>query len=542
MYFGFFVLSALVFGPALSGEFLHWDDSTHILMNQAMHSGDIWQFWIKPYFNLYIPMIYSVWTAVYAVSSSPLAFHVLNLFIHAANCGLVFALALRFIPSATWLGALLGALVFCVHPLQAESVAWISGARDALSVTFALAALALVTDPLHGRDRRILAWASVLFLLGLFCKPTVAALPVAFACLPWVWRFVDRRRVLVMLAWAIPSAILLAVNMKVQSGDTAALLKSVDWWWRPVIALDAIGFYLGKFIWPWRVASDYGRIPRDVVQFGWYIWPVAGVLGLALVLSMVRALRVGWFYFAFFVVGLGAVLGLVPFMAQSQSTVADRYAYVPMIALAFATCHLVSFSTGAKSSFGEIPRRLVLGTLGLALVFWGATSFKRSFVYRDNVTFFTDMLDYNPNSFVAHVTKGAVEFARGRLSDAQAHFIRAHQLNPTLSSPLTNLARTYIQAGQFQRAVSEVERFIYDPRFIEANLHNKESLARMIRNVAIAHFRLDRFTDSYRLFCRAFEILPDSDEDKLEFEALRLTMIVRGYQPEPCPSTGAKSN
>lgn len=168
---GLLLLTLLVYFPALGGHYLAWDDVRHITENPWLTEGRIGLLWTYPYYSLYIPTIYTVWTAIYALSDSPVGFHLFNVVLHALNAYLVIRLARRLQLSP--LQQVVAALIFLLHPLQVETVAWISGGRDLLSTTLALTATELLLTSTKG------VWfAFPVFALAVLAKPTIGPWPV----------------------------------------------------------------------------------------------------------------------------------------------------------------------------------------------------------------------------------------------------------------------------------------------------------------------------------------------------------------------------
>jgi protein O-mannosyl-transferase len=180
----------LAFYAQTWSHYFVWDDlAYHLAANDALMNGDTGAFWSRPYQDFYSPVVYTVWIWLKGLSASstagqgslrPELFHVANTVLHAANTALVFWL-LR-ISTGFGAGSALGAVVFAIHPMQVESVAWVSELRGFLATLFSLVALML-----YWRSRGVLLqtrwWvlaggSVVAFALALLSKPSVSALPL----------------------------------------------------------------------------------------------------------------------------------------------------------------------------------------------------------------------------------------------------------------------------------------------------------------------------------------------------------------------------
>ncbi len=502
------VICTGVFFPGFAGEFLYWDDSTHILNNPALNTGDFFKFWTEPYYALYIPVIYNMWTLVFAISKDPVAFHIFNILLHSLNGVLVFRLLKRSLPETTDGVLWLATLAWLVHPIQAEPAVWISGGRDLLATTFGLGA-AIVLWERAGVKACILA--TLLFVLGLLSKATLAPLPVALFVLAAFRAVANRQRLITLGVWVAAAIGVLFINKLVQQDNTEAMLKVVAFSDRLIIAADALGFYIQKLVAPFPLAADYGRIPELVLAKKWYVLPAAiflltfGVVVLARIFKHVEIFE-GWIFFG---VILSPVLGIIPFMAQAQSTVADRYVYMalfgPVLGLAALATRFKKFQVA----------------LAILVSVWAGLSFSRAEVWRDSDTFFTAMLDYNPDSFVGHTTIGVVKFQAGRMDLAEHHFREAHRIHPMLVSPVGNLAVLLWEQKRFDRIVSEIEVLFRNPEFIKANLTTKPSLSRMGRIVARVQKMQSRMGDANQSWCQSFALDPENQDGVQEFLALQ---------------------
>lgn len=522
------VISSAVFFPGFSGGFLYWDDSTHIINNPALVSGDWLKFWRESYYALYIPVIYSLWTMVYALSSAPIAFHILNVVLHSLNGWMIHRLLKLSLPETPegvgqgrgviWLAT----LAYMFHPLQTESVVWISGGRDLVSTAFGLAAVLTLWERTSWRSYMM---ATALFILGLLSKATLAPLPVALLVLKefrstiWSvdrdgslrWASKGRIRLSVLATWVVAAIGVLIVNKMVQQENTEAMLNVPSLPERFLIMADILGFYIQKIVLPFPLAPDYGRIPELVLAGQWYVWTAAIFLValtaviLARIFGQVKFFE-GWIFFGFI---LSPVLGLIPFMAQAQSSVADRYVYLAWF--------------GPVMGVAAIATRFPKLKIGLAILvsIWMGLSFSHSRMWKDSDTFFTAMLDYNPDSFVGHTTIGVVKFQAGRLDLAEKHFREAHRIQPMLVSPVGNLAVLYWEQRRFDRIVAELEPLFQNPEFIKANLTTKPSLSRMGRIVARVQKIQSRVGDAHRSWCQAFALDPQNQDGVQEFLAVQ---------------------
>lgn len=309
--------------------------------------------------------------------------------------------------------AAIGAAVFAVHPLQVEPVAWISGMNNVLAGVFALACVACYLRFTATRPNARIAWylaACIAMLLALFSKPTAIVTPMLILPIDaWIlrrpWGKIARS-ILPLAALAIPFVV---IGRKSQAALGTFL---PPWYQRPLVAVDAIGFYLKKLVYPRPLLIDYGRRPQAVLAPGGFspVHWIALAVAVALVAILYRRHRWAAACFAIFVGGMALVLGLVPFSFQDYSTVADRYVYLSMLGVSiFVAMALAQFRSAA-------PRWIAVGII-LLLAY---CSFKQTAYWKDSIPLAQHTLDHNPTSLAANSVMAYLAQNRGdRVAEEQ---------------------------------------------------------------------------------------------------------------------------
>ena len=354
--------------PILKNGFISLDDQVTVYQNpKLIHLSAItlWSFWGSPEAAIYAPMTYTVFAGVACISRTrvengrmpdfqffPGPFHAVSLGLHIV-CGLLVYGLLRRLLGRRW-PALAGALLFALHPMQVESVAWVSETGQVLCGMFSLAALWLYlmslpssSDDLQGPPRRqrraYFALATELYLMAMAAKPLGVIVPLLAATLHWlVLPGLPRsgRR------WAIPWKLLIWLALAVPFAIVARKAQPVPQWWlkvplweRPMVAADALCFYLAKIFYPSPLVADYDHSPRVIFRDGWVYetWILPAIIALLIVrLAWQKRMRPVVAGSMWFVAALLPVLGFTLFAYQAMSTVADRYIYLPMFGIALA--------------------------------------------------------------------------------------------------------------------------------------------------------------------------------------------------------------
>lgn len=431
-------VTAAVFGRVYAHGFLAYDDSQHVSENPLLDPvtwRSVGEFWQRPYFGLYIPLSYTFFAAEASIARqplpdgirsdpNPLVFHLGNLALHVACVLLVFVILRRLFRHDG--AACAGALLFALHPVQVESVAWISETRGVLCGLFSLLAVwqYLVFADASGTRKSAAchyAAATAAFVLALLCKPTAVAVPLVAGALAFgILRRSLRRILASLIPWLALSAAWVVLT-KVQQPD-ADLPFVADVWARFLLAGDALAFYLIKLIVPLRCVPDYGHAPQWVMGQWWFYvgWalPVAGLV----VLTRMKDRRIWLTVAAVFVAWLLPVLGLVPFSFQRISTVADRYLYLAMLGPALALGWFLATRWNRRT----------IAVAGTALGLLGVLSFVQTGYWRDDESLTAHTLQVNPRSVLARQHRGfllarddrhdeAIEWYRAALADYPTH-------------------------------------------------------------------------------------------------------------------------
>jgi tetratricopeptide (TPR) repeat protein len=494
-----------VFGRTLGYGFVDWDDPLNVSRNPHLTppvtAAGVAYLWRHPYFELYAPVSYSAWAlcawlgqkggGTAPFSGAP--FHAMNVALHAANALLVFTLLLRlsgefgdgYRGRSAVAAAAIGTLLFAVHPLQVESVAWVTGGNNVVSGFFALLALnaylsyARCSD---GRGRAVpwYAGATALYALALLAKPTAAAVPLVAAVLevavlrrPW------RRWAPGLLLWAA-GAVVLALATRAASPMSRMAAAEVPAWGRPFLAGDALAFYLGKFVRPHPLAVDYGRHPTRAVLASWWgyaTWLVPAALGLLAWRLRLRGLAAALLVF---VAATLPVLGLVPFYFQRMSTVADRYVYLGLLGPALGVAW-------GPAALRNDRRAAPLAAAGAVCAVLGALSWAQAGVWRDTVTLFTHAAAVNPRSAVAHSNLSVALGERGDAAGALREARAAVELGPEDAGRAANLGVALARSGDTAGAREAFARAVtLAPGDASAHYHLGTALADLGRGTEAA--------------------------------------------------------
>ena len=495
------VACSAAFGRTAGHGFLFWDDRAFIAENPLIahpSAASLLALWTTPLEDLYAPLTYTLWGLLAAVvGPKPWAFHLTNVALHALNAGLVFAVLRRLVTEDDGRAALAGALLFALHPVQSEAVAWASETKDLLSALFSLLAIRQHLVFRERENRRAYLWASGAFACALLAKPSAVVAPALLVILN---RGIHRRgwagSLRGLIPWFVAAAAFTLIAARVQ--PAAGHLHFVaPIWLRPAIALDALTFYLGKLLLPLHLVPDYGRTSQSLVSSGAlaYTWmPAAALLAAAWAFRGARPRMAA--AVALFVAALLPVLGLVPFDFQYYSNVADHYLYLPMIGPALGLA-------AAWGRLAPLARRIVVPVALASLL---ASSFVQASHWKDDATLYAHTLALNPRSFMAHNNTGQMLEEEGRFEDALSHYRAALEAYPGWQDALNNIGNVLYKEGRYDDAIRHYTDVIGRSSPAEGLTR---TAARMHNNLGAAYLKKSMYNDAAIEFRRAMAIDPD---------------------------------
>jgi protein O-mannosyl-transferase len=404
---------------------------------------------------------------------NPAGYHLGNVLLHAANAALVYVLARRLLalamPGTTsgWLGASTAALLFALHPLRVESVAWISERRDVLAGLFYLLTLlawlrARAAEAPWRRRWYLLSLVS--FVLGLLSKSMLVSVPLVLLVLevyplrrldPRAWRSATTRRVLLETApyFALALVALVVTSLTMRAAVPLTSLTDLPLWSRVAMAAHSLVFYPWKLLAPLDLRPMYPRPAHLSALEPRFLVAVLAVLAITVILVAARrrwpAGLSAWLAYA---IALAPVSGLVH---AGPQLVADRFAYMPSLAF----CLLLGGAVSAAAQ-RPLPVRLVPALVALWIASLAVLTSSQLRIWRDTDTLFAYMLLLEPDCAWCHAQYGAVLGNGGDLERAIPHFRRAAALRPSSGQFQANAGLALLRTGRPVDALPYLERAV----------------------------------------------------------------------------------
>jgi protein O-mannosyl-transferase len=499
--------------PALRGGLL-WDDAGHVTRPDLRTLHGLWRIWSDwGATQQYYPLLHSAFWMEHRVwADSVLGYHLVNVSLHAIAACLVVKIARRLELPGAWLAGLL----FAVHPLCVEAVAWISEQKSTLSGVFCLAAALLYLQFDESRRRRDLLGALALFVLALLTKTVTATLPAALLVILW-WRrgrLEWKRDVQPLAPWFVLGAIAGLTTVWIEQTFIGA--RGSDFTLTPLerllLAGRAVWFYLYKVVWPAKLTFFYPRWNIDASDWRQYLFPM-GVLAVGFGLCLAaRRNRGPLAAFLIFVVTLFPALGFFNVYPFRYSYVADHFAYLASLGILVpAGCVL------ARRFRRWLPAVCVLPAI------LGVLTWRQAANYRNEETLYRATLAHNPDAWLAHSNLGNLLIdVSGRRAEAMAHFQAALRIKPDFWEAHLSMGNALIAApGRLNDALAEYEtavRLAPDSERTQTNLGNALLQAGRTED-AIAHLQAalriqpdngEAHNDLGNAFSRIPDRLPDA--------------------------------
>jgi protein O-mannosyl-transferase len=458
------IATTIAFLPALGAQFVTWDDPDYVAKNALLQGGAdglaaIWNPF-RPGLPQYYPLVFTSYWAEYRMwGLAPAGYHITNVLLHLANTILVL-LVVRRLGASEWV-ALVATGLFALHPVQVESVVWVTERKNTLSLLLYLSAVLL-----YLRHRRTGSWAAyggalLAFVAALLSKTQTLTLPLTIVITEWV---LQRSRRLPRLAVA---AVLLRVAPMLALAAASSMITTMverrvappwaqlpDLWQRLLIAPSTVCFYVGTFLAPYALAPIYPRAAATPSNLTWWAGLVTIAAG-AVVLARRRGRTQPLLLWgaAVFAVSLLPVTGIITFTYQHYAYVADRFLYVASIGAAVAIAVLLDQAAGAA---GWTRRRQVV-TLGAVSVLAGCAvlTYRHATYWENDLTFWTYAVARNAESYPPNINLGRQYGEKGEWATALPFFRKAHELQPTDTYALTSYLDA-VSKGAGPQAVIDV--------------------------------------------------------------------------------------
>lgn len=443
-------ITFVLFLPALRNGFTNWDDILYVTQNALLKDismEGLKNIFSAPVVSNYHPLtILSLAFNYQLAALHPMTYHLTSIVLHTINTGLVFWFIWMLSSGNKWVSAFV-ALLFGIHPMHVESVAWISERKDLLYTLFYVAAMIVYVYYIRNRQVKYLVWVTLLGGLSLLCKPAAIVLPLSLLALDyymrrdWNWSWVIEKIPLFML-----SAIMAYVTFTIQSHKAVASVEIHGIVERICFAGFGLIWYLIKLIAPYPLSALH-PFPKELSIY-YYLATAASMTGVVFLALKVRNKNY-LFGFGFYIINLLLVLQLI---SIGNAVVAERYTYVPYISIFFLIgMEVTQFLKGNGSKY----KWVVVTVAGIWLCALSYVTWTRIPVWKSSQVLWEDVLSHYPNSARAWTNKGLDLYDQKQWPQVVDDLSKALAIDPHHDDALEWRARTYLEMKEGDKALQD---------------------------------------------------------------------------------------
>ena len=486
----------IAYQPVWHAGFI-WDDDTFLFNNPLIKQANgLYQFWFTTKAPDYFPLTSTtLWLEWRLWGTNALGYHAVNVLLHALSAVLIWRVFAHLKIPGAWLAAAL----FAVHPVNVESVAWITERKNTLAMLFYVTSLLFYLRFEDTNRRRWYGIALGSFVLALLSKTAVAPLPIVLLGLAWWQRDkISSRDVRLVLPFFGVAVLMGLITIWFQSHNAigAEVVRADNIWSRLAVAGCAVWFYLYKALLPVNLIFVYPKWQIDATKLLSY---VPGLLVLALAAIFLRY-RKGWgkawlFGLGYFVVMLLPVLGFRDIYFMRYSLVADHWQYFAIIGpIGLVAAGITWASDRLKKNVFLVPAFSAILLLILGVLTWRQTC-----IYSDSETLWKMTIARNPDCLLAHDNLGNIFKEKGQIYEAVNQYQEAIRLNPDYAGAYYNRGIAYSKLGQYQLAIES---------YNEAVRRTPDN-AFYYNNRGSAYYKLGQYQHAFDDFCLATRFKPD---------------------------------
>jgi len=523
----------LAYFPSISGGFL-FDDNLLLTNNKLIKASDgLYRIWFTTEALDYWPVTNTtLWFEWRLWGMNSTGYHVTNLILHVVEALLIWIILRKLsIP-----GAFPAAMIFAVHPVNVESVAWIAQRKNMMAMLFFLLSilcylkmetassalqngLKRIDLPLVPRRWPLWYWLSLAaFVLAMLSKGSVAILPVLLLGIIWWLRPLKMRDLVRTAPFFLVAIVMVIVNVAFQKHVvTEGPIRIASFTERLLGAGGVVWFYLYKALLPIDLAFVY---PLSQVQSANPLWWLALFAALA-VTAILWLYRKSWsrpvlFAWVFFCVALVPVMGFTDVAFMLYSLVADHYQHIAIIgAIALVAAGWSIWHRRAQKA----ARRAAMAVAIVAVAALAFLTWRQSGIYRNAIVLYEAALEKNPDCWFAQNNLGSLLLDLGQVQKAMPHFVRSFGINPYNVQAYNNMGLALVRTNKPREAIEYYEKALQiKPNFPDAHY-----------NMGFALVQTDRPREAIEHYEKAIQLKPDYPEAE---NNLGLTLVIMDRQQD----------
>jgi protein O-mannosyl-transferase len=490
------LLTGLTYLPAFHSSFI-WDDDDHFAANPTMTAPDgLRKIWSSLAVSRYYPLtLTTFWAQRRLWGLNPLPYHATNVVLHGINATLLFVLLRKLNVRGAWAAAALWA----VHPVNVESVAWVTELKNVQSGLFFFLAILCY---LHFEKKPKPVWYALsllCFAAALLSKPSTVVFPLVLLLAAWWqrgrWKLPDLGRTAPFFLMSVAMSLLTIAEQRrhIEHGPQEWSLSLTE---RLAVAGRAVWFYAGKALWPSQLSFVYPRWQIDAES----VISTLPLLGVLIVLTGVWRLRQlglargALFGLGYFLIALLPVLGFFDIYYFRYSFAADHFQYLACLGI------IALVSAGGAVLLQRRALQCLLTAAAVTVL--AAMSWRHCYVFRDHETLWRDTMARNPRAAIAYVNMGALLNSQQRYEEAIHYNQKALRLKPGAVEPHNNMGVALTELGRYNEALYH---------FQEA-LRSRPDFAPAHYRLGVLYVRMNRLDEAEQQYLTAIQYNPPMPE------------------------------
>jgi protein O-mannosyl-transferase len=485
------IITFIAYNTILKNELVNWDDSSYLQDNLLIRTVNL-----KALFSTYVMgnyhpltmLFYSLEYQLFGLNAT--GYHLVSLLLHLANVVLVFYAVYHL--SNKPIIAFVASLLFGIHPMHVESVAWASELKDLLYSLFFLASLIFYLKYLKNGSKVAYYSSLLLFLCSLLSKGMAVSLPVILVLIDYFTGRKIRGRALVekipffFLAFIFG---IVAVFAQKSLGATESTVFPLSQ--RIIFACYAFVTYIAKSVVPVNLSSYYPypiKVGQDI-PLQYYVYPLV-TLAVAVAIFLFRGHKKIIFGITFFIATIFLVLQLLP---VGDAIMADRYSYIPLIGLVYLA------GEGFYWLWSRDKKTVAVIAGGAFAGLFFVQTYVRCGVWKNSLVLWNDVIDKHTTIPAAYYNRGLYFFNNSRDSDALNDFNKAIELKPNYADAYNNRGSVFMKFGRIDEALGDLNNAVS---------YNK-NLAQAYFNRGYIFYQRKQYDQALRDYERVIELKPD---------------------------------
>ena len=538
---GILVLTIAVFGMSLGNDFVNYDDLKHITTNeivQNLNISNVIIMFTEPINSAYRPLSFLSFAIIYKFfGANPFYFHLLSLIFHLVNVYLIYRLTLLWTKRSA--AAIIVTVLFAIHPLHVESVAWVSTLNDVLYGCFSILAIISYTKFIQkGRKNKYLIITAIWFLIACLSKPLAIVLPAIFLLMDWYFddSILKIKVYLEKIPFFIIGLFIAYISVWARNETNSEISNITNLYGfvdRIFFLFYGIQFYFIKLFLPFGLSAFHafplktgGSLPSL-----FYSSPIFSMIIIAIIYFAKSFRKILIFGILFFFINIILVIQLIPF---GGTVVAERYTYLSYIGLFYIIAQFYLWIIDGKFSFAKGWENVMKYSYIAIALFFAVLSFNQTRIWKNGLTMFNDAYKQYPYSLpvlsgLGHAyikydenfgsaigifdelctlypdytqgfhSRGSAKLEAKDYSGAIEDFTTVLQLNPESVASLHNRSEAYLAAGNNNGTIQDCNKILsIDPNY-----------APSIAQLGHAYFNLNNFNTAISYYNQHLELSPN---------------------------------